>query len=201
MLVYSGHSLVVRLFVTQNEGTEILFSSSVDSLVGGDGARVNRATAHTRTVVAKLDTPMGICIENKGDSHPKKVKLEVLVRPPPGGGLRNFEGKRVVSQLESGFPGAASPTDMMHGSAERMMRLLRNVSYMQSYHSARERRHQETLESTNVRLVRWSTANLVSIALAQVILIAVVRMWFRKTMELPGSHSINPQRWSPQKEG
>lgn len=78
----------------------------------------------------------------------------------------NTEGLRLLSQR-------------LHGKLEM-------VQNAQLYHLHRERRHRDTVESSNARVQWWAVAKAATICATSFVSATVVRAWFRRPSMLPG---------------
>lgn len=73
---------------------------------------------------------------------------------------------------------AAAALQSLKGYASRIHAGLMLIENSQMYHYHRERRHRDTIESTNARVTLWTVIESVSVVLLMTAQVVVIRTWF-----------------------
>lgn len=79
-----------------------------------------------------------------------------------------------------GLDPAQPPSEGMRLVAQRLHAKLEQVRNLQSYHFHRERRHRDTVESTNWRVQWWGICENVVIAITTLFMILLIKQWFKR---------------------
>lgn len=219
VLVFRGGKLDVKLRVTGPDGRvayEKLLLSNIDDATG---RMLPTIVEKGHKWGAPTDGTYAMCLDNrcvcllswrgKGaprasglPTHPPPPPPPFSPSPPPRRSMARWTDKAVTLRVtrrdprdgrgDYGLdPNAATPSEGMRLVAQRMHAKLEQIRTLQSYHFHRERRHRDTVESTNARVQWWGLAENVVIGCVTTFMVVLVKTWFKRAGGLlPGGGKL-----------
>lgn len=154
---------------------QLLFSNIEDAT----GRQLNTIVKKGHTFTAPTTGAYSFCLDNKMARWTAKVvtfELEV----------KSNAARLPVGQVRTEGDEDHDTVEYMRTAAERLHGKLLTIENSQFYHFHREKRHRETLESTNTRVVFWTVTEAIVVLLLTAGQIVMVRTWFSKQGNAPG---------------
>jgi hypothetical protein len=191
VMVHRGGKLDIRMRVEGPYG-KAQYNALLFSNLDASGAMLSTIVKKGTTFIAPTTGVYSFCLDNKMAKYTAKAMVfDLNVRDPNSSASKMARAAEAATKAtRTGQETAQESVEFMRMAAQRLMGKLVQIVDAQLYHYHRERRHRNTIESTNDRVAWWNgTESLVVMAVAA-FQIMLIRRWFKTSYSLPSAWSV-----------
>lgn len=188
VMVYRGGKLDIRLRV-EGPDARVQYNALLFSNLDPQGNLLSTIVKKGTTFVATQSGTYTFCLDNRMAKYTAKAMVfDLDVRDPASPAAKAAKAAEAAGKVaRTGDASAQDSVDYMRAAAQRLTGKLHQIVDAQLYHYHRERRHRNTIESTNDRVSWWAGAETGAVILAAAVQIFFIRRWFKTSYSLPGA--------------
>lgn len=191
VMVFRGGKLDIRMRVEGPDG-KVHYNALLFSNLDNTGAMLATIVKKGTTFLAPTTGVYTFCLDNRMAKYTAKAMVfDLNVRDPNSPAAKLARAAEDATKVvRTGQETAQESLEYMRMGARRLMGKLTQIIDAQLYHYHRERRHRNTIESTNDRVSWWNGAETVVILGITAFQIMLVRRWFKTSYSLPGGWGV-----------